>query len=175
MRPLIAIATLVVCTLNAAGGPIDSIQYRSALSTDLAPVSGLVQSPGETAYALPTSPLIGVVASGIPNWTPAYPAYPTAGFSVVSLGSLAPFTTESVASGHSVVQGSGRFTLDVDFRNSNGQVGSVTFAGTFVSGGGVSRLRYACPERFGGAAPVARWRPVRRAIRLRLAAVLSAA
>ena len=27
MRPLIAIATLVVCTLNAAGGPIDSIQY----------------------------------------------------------------------------------------------------------------------------------------------------
>ncbi len=113
---------------------MDPIQHRTALRTDLPPVSGPTHWPGETAYTLPAPLPIGVVASSVPDWTPAAPAYPTAGFSVVSLGGFTPFTPERFTDTFPVIEGSGRFTLDVDVRDTQGRAGRVTVTVTFTSG-----------------------------------------
>ncbi|VTS01473.1 : VPEP [Gemmata massiliana] len=133
MRPLLAALITAACAVPAVAGPIDSIQYRTSLRTNLTPGSGPTHLPGETAYTLPAVLPIGVVASGVPDWTSADPAYPAAGFSVAPLGGFTPFTPERFTDTFPVIEGGGRFALDVDLRDQQGQVGHVTVTGAFTS------------------------------------------
>ncbi|MFO0800514.1 MAG: PEP-CTERM sorting domain-containing protein [Gemmataceae bacterium] len=134
MRPLLATLAAAACVAPAAAGPIDPIQYRTSLRTNLPSGPGPTHWPGETAYTLPAPLPIGVVTSGIPDWTPADSAYPAAGFSLIPLGGFTAFTAERFTDTFPVVEGGGRFTLDVDVRDTQGRAGRVTVAGTFTSG-----------------------------------------
>ncbi len=113
---------------------MDPIQYRTSLRTNLLPGPGPTHWPGETAYSLPAPLPIGVVASSVPDWTLADLAYPTSGFSVVPLGGFTPFTPERFTDTFPVIEGGGRFTLDVDVRDPHGRAGRVTVTGNFTSG-----------------------------------------
>lgn len=112
---------------------MDPIQYRTTLRTNLPPGPGPTHLPGETAYTLPAPLPIGVVAGGVPDWTTADLAYPSAGFAVAPFGNLTPFTPERFTDTFPAVEGGGRFTLDADFRDAQGHAGRVTVTGTFTS------------------------------------------
>lgn len=113
---------------------MDPIQYRTTLRTDRPIVSGPTHGPGEAAYELSASQAVGVVASGVPDWTAAGPAYPGAGFVVAPLGALTPFSQGRFTDTMPVVEYDGRFTLDVEVRDAQGRSGRVTVAGGFTSG-----------------------------------------
>jgi len=134
MRSLLAACVLTACAGPLAAGPLDTTwQYRTTLSTTLRPGPGPATQPGGTAYTLGTDPAYGVIATGIADWTPASPAYPGAGFSVVPLGQLTSFTTVNDTRSLNV-SGGGQFVLDVEIRDAAGRTGVMSFRGPLVAG-----------------------------------------
>jgi PEP-CTERM motif len=133
VRLSIAAVVLSAVASPAAAGPLDTLQYRATLRTDLPVTAGPVLYPGDTAYLLGDSPAFGVVAWSAPDWHQGYPAYPSAGFAVVGLGGLAAFTAASEL-WNLELEGGGRHALDVEFRDAAGQVGALSFSGRFVTG-----------------------------------------
>jgi hypothetical protein len=132
MRLLLAACALTACARPAAAGPLDTWAYRTTLNTTLLPGPGPAQ-PGETAYPLGADPAFGVVAAGVADWAPAFPAHPGAGFSVVTLGRLTAFTAADDPRGMTL-GGSGEYALGVELRDAAGRTGAVTFRGRFEAG-----------------------------------------
>ena len=133
MRLLTAAALLVILATPAIAGPLDTLQYRATFRTDQPSIPGPAQLPGETAYLLSGPPTFGVVAGEVRDWTAIAPAYPSAGFSVIHLGSLTPFTAAERVD-NLEVNGDGRYTLDVEFRDASGRVSAVSLSGAFSAG-----------------------------------------
>jgi PEP-CTERM motif len=144
MRLLLAACVLTACAGPLAAGPLDPWQYRTTLVTDLSPGTGPALQPGETAYPLGADPAHGVIAAGVADWAPAYPAYPGAGFSVVTVGRLTPYIAADNLRGVNVT-GGGQFALDVELRDAAGRTGVVSFRGRFDAG---------WSDEFGHASPV---------------------
>jgi hypothetical protein len=132
MRTLAAVFALAAFALPAAAGPIDTFQYRTTLTTDWSPGPGPVYWPGETAYPLGDSPLFGVVTRGVPQWQPAFPAYPSANFALAHFGAFTPYIAASEP--FPEVSGGGRYYLNLEIRDADGRIGSTLFAGNFSAG-----------------------------------------
>jgi hypothetical protein len=132
MRTITAVLALAAFTLPATAGPIDAWQYRTTLRTDQSPGAGPVYWPGETAYPLGNSPAFGVVASGVPEWQPAFPAYPSANFALAHFGALTPYIATEPT--FPEVSGGGQYFLDLEIRDAEGRVGMLTFSGNFFAG-----------------------------------------
>ena len=130
MRIPVAFVAITLTAAPAVAGPLDTLEYRSTLRTNLAPAVGPTVQTGEVAYRMGAEPAFGVIASSYAGWSPAYPAYPSANFSVVQLGGFSAFAAAEDLR-HLEVGGQARYFLDVEIRDAAGHVGVLSFSGRF--------------------------------------------
>jgi hypothetical protein len=82
---------------------------------------------------LGTDPAYGVIVGSVPDWTEANPAYPSAGFALIGLGSLSVYAAVDDRWGLNVA-GRGNYALDLEIRDAEGRVGVASLYGHVLAG-----------------------------------------
>jgi hypothetical protein len=132
MRTSAAVFALAAFALPAAAGPIDTLQYRATFGVLGSSGPGPNHGAAETAYPLGGPPLFGVVVSSSPEWSDAYPAYPSADFAFLLIGRLNPYIAGGLPTTNLSVRA--QYSLDFELRDNAGRVGVIEFQGSFDTG-----------------------------------------